>query len=83
MERTRIQSSQAFYLKANAASPVAQVEEADKVVGNTGGFFGGDQVSLFSGVRLKITSAINQYSDETIVHFGPERPSWMARMCRR
>jgi hypothetical protein len=70
-----IQSSQAFYLKTNAASPVAEVEEADKVVGNDGGFFGGDQQSLFNGVRLKISSAINQFSDETLVHFGAGTPA--------
>ncbi|MCB0770998.1 MAG: PKD domain-containing protein [Flavobacteriales bacterium] len=70
-----IQSSQAFYLKANAAAPVAEVEEADKVVGNDGGFFGGDQQSLFTGVRLRISSAINQFSDETLVHFGAGTPA--------
>jgi len=65
-----IQSSQGFYLKANGPGPAAQVEEADKVVGNNGGLFGGSQISTFNGLRLKVSSAINTFRDETVVVFS-------------
>lgn len=70
-----IQSSQAFFVKANAASPSLQVEEADKVESRSyGGLFGGSQINLFSGIRLRVSSTINQFIDETMVAFNMGAP---------
>ncbi len=65
-----IQSSQAFLVKANAVSAQLSFNESDKVAQRAGGFFGGDQVSSFTGLRLKVTSAVNTYNDETVVIFN-------------
>lgn len=70
-----IQSSQAFWLKANGPLVATSVEEADKVESNTGGFFGGEQVQTATAVRLRIESAINQFSDETVVIFSSGEPA--------
>ena len=68
-----IQSFQGFFLKANGSSVTTTVEEADKVAGNGGGFFGGMEVGPVA-VRLQITSAINSFSDETMVVFSEGAP---------
>lgn len=70
-----IQSSQAFFVKANAASPVVQVDEQDKVVGNNGGQFGGSEVSTFAGLRLNVSSSLNAFYDETLVVFDHGTPT--------
>lgn len=70
-----IQSGQAFWLKANAAAPVVQVEETDKVAGNAGGLFGGDQLPQVPGLRLQVSSDLNTYSDETLVVFAEGTPA--------
>ncbi|MCB9178479.1 MAG: PKD domain-containing protein [Flavobacteriales bacterium] len=69
-----IQSSQAFMVQATAGSASISFDEADKVNDRQGGFFGGSQVSTFNGVRLKLTSAINTFSDETVVAFAVGTP---------
>ncbi|MBL7952942.1 MAG: proprotein convertase P-domain-containing protein [Flavobacteriales bacterium] len=69
-----IQSSQAFWLKANGAAVTTTVDENDKVSGNGGGFFGGSQIQTTDMVRLRINSAINQFSDETVVVFNNGQP---------
>ncbi len=69
-----IQSSQAFFVRATAASPVLDIEESDKIVGNEGGLFGGSQVDLFAGIRLRVSSTINQFADETVVAFHMGTP---------
>ena len=69
-----IQSSQAFLLKANTGSAQVQFEEADKVLDTQGGFFGGDQVSAFQGLSLKVSSAINTFNDEALVIFSTGTP---------
>lgn len=69
-----IQSGQAFWLKANAASPAVQVEENDKVAGNSGGFFGGSEVPQVPGLRLAVSSNLNSFSDETLVIFAEGSP---------
>jgi hypothetical protein len=71
-----IQSSQAFWLKATGPAVTTTVDEQDKVAGNTGGFFGGAQVQTANLVRLRIESAINQYSDETVVLFSSGQPGF-------
>lgn len=70
-----IQSGQAFWLKANATSPAVQVEENDKVAGNSGGFFGGSEVPQVPGLRLKVSSDLNTFSDETLVVFAEGSPA--------
>ncbi len=62
-----IQSSQAFMVKATSTGASVTFEEADKVNDRVGGLFGGSQQSLFNGVRLKISSGINSFSDEALV----------------
>ncbi|MBL7940962.1 MAG: PKD domain-containing protein [Flavobacteriales bacterium] len=69
-----IQSSQAFWLKANGAAVTTTVDENDKVAGNGGGFFGGDQEQVANILRLRLHSIINQYSDETLVVFSEGTP---------
>ncbi|HRF81021.1 MAG TPA: hypothetical protein PL070_13145, partial [Flavobacteriales bacterium] len=64
-----IQSSQAFMVQALSSGASISFEESDKVNDRQGGFFGGSQQSLFNGVRLKLTSGINAFSDETVVAF--------------
>jgi len=65
-----IQSSQAFLVQALSSGASISFEEADKVNDRQGGFFGGSQQSLFNGVRLKLTSGLNTFSDETVVALG-------------
>lgn len=65
-----IQSSQAFMVKATATGASISFEESDKVNDRVGGFFGGSQQSLFNGVRLKLSSGINTFSDEALVVFN-------------
>jgi hypothetical protein len=65
-----IQSSQAFLVQATGSGASIAFEESDKVNDRQGGFFGGSQVNLFQGVRLKLTSVINTFSDEALVSFG-------------
>ncbi|MCB0767304.1 MAG: PKD domain-containing protein [Flavobacteriales bacterium] len=69
-----IQSSQAFMVQAIAGSASISFDEADKVNDRQGGFFGGSQQSTFNGVRLKLTSGVNTFSDETVVAFGIGTP---------
>ncbi|HNR55182.1 MAG TPA: hypothetical protein PKJ19_08455, partial [Flavobacteriales bacterium] len=71
-----IQSSQAFWLKATGPAVTTTVSESAKVAGNTGGFFGGAEVQVANMVRLRIESAINQYSDETVVLFSSGEPAY-------
>lgn len=65
-----IQSSQAFMVKATATGASISFEESDKVNDRVGGLFGGSQQSLFNGVRLKLSSGINTFSDEALVVFN-------------
>lgn len=68
-----IQSMQGFFLKATGPSPSVQVEEADKINTNSGGFFGlteEDNIAL----RLRITSSINTFNDEAVVLFNAGEP---------
>ena len=69
-----VQSSQAFWLKASGSNVTTTVSESAKVAGNTGGFFGGDQQQLSNIVRLRLTSNMNQYSDETVIVFSEGSP---------
>jgi len=69
-----IQSSQGFWLKATGSDVTTTVDEAAKIAGNGGGFFGGDEVLVANIVHLNIHSAINQYSDETLVVFSQGSP---------
>jgi len=65
-----IQSSQGFFLKATGANVTTTVEETDKIVDNNGGVFGGLVQQVASMLRLRISSAVNTYSDEAYVVFN-------------
>lgn len=65
-----IQSGQGFWLKAHGPAVTTTVSESAKSGGQGGGFFGGDQAQLNRMVRLRISSGINQFSDEAIVVFS-------------
>ncbi len=69
-----IQSSQGFWLKATGPSVTTTIGEAAKIDDNSGGFFGGDQINIAQLVRLQVSSAINELSDETVIHFGAGSP---------
>jgi hypothetical protein len=69
-----IQSSQGFWLKTNGPAVTTTVEEADKIASNTGGLFGGDEESILQALRLKVSSALNAYTDETLVVFNAGEP---------
>jgi hypothetical protein len=71
-----IQSSQAFWLKANGPNVSTTVSEQDKVAGFTGGFFGGDQIPATGHLRLGISSALNTFSDEAAVLFSEGEPGY-------
>ncbi|MBK8500280.1 MAG: PKD domain-containing protein [Flavobacteriales bacterium] len=64
-----IQSMQGFFLKAVGPAVTTTVEEADKVSGNGGGMFGTNN-SAPDQLRLRITSGINSFSDETVIIFS-------------
>jgi hypothetical protein len=70
-----IQSGQAFVVKATGSGAQLQFEEADKVLDRQGGFFGGDQQSTFNGLRLKVSSGVNAFSDEAVVVFSTGTPA--------
>ena len=71
-----IQSSQAFWLKANGPNVNTTVSESDKVSGYGGGFFGGDQIPVSGHARLGISSALNGFSDESVILFFEGLPSY-------
>lgn len=69
-----IQSMQGFYLKASGPAVTTTVDESDKVAGNSGGFFGGTEEAP-AMVSLHISSAINSFSDETLLLFSQGTPA--------
>ena len=72
-----IQSAQGFWLKANGPAVTTTVDENAKVLDlNGGGLFGGDEDAPKPMFRVKITSAINPYFDETVVYFGSGAPAF-------
>ena len=65
-----IQSSQSFWLHAVGASNTASVTESAKVNEPiAGGLFGGNQLNQLDMLRLKISSGINTYYDESVLVF--------------
>ena len=69
-----IQSSQGFYLKANGPAVATMVEEGDKINDNSGGVFGGLLPDTTPMVRLRLSSTVNTYSDETLIAFSAGTP---------
>lgn len=66
-----IQSSQAFWLHAIGPATTTTVDESAKVLDPNGGTpFGGQQQPTAPIMTLTVHSQINQFSDETILHFG-------------
>ena len=75
-----IQSSQAFWLKANGPAVTTTIGEAAKVAGNGGGLFGGpagqqDELPL---LRLKVGSGMNSFTDEVVIVFQDGTPAYDA-----
>ncbi len=64
-----IQSSQGFWLKANAAAPSATLDESAKVLEPINGGIFSDQEDHRAMVRLFLTNATGSYTDESLVHF--------------
>jgi hypothetical protein len=75
-----IQSSQGFWLKANGPAVTTTVGEGAKVSGNAGGLFGGpvQQGGELPLLRLKVSSGMNNFSDETVVVFQDGTPAFEA-----
>lgn len=73
-----LQSSQGFWLKTNGPDIITTVTEASKVSGNSGGLFGGPLQlgGALAMTRLTIGSAINGFSDETLVVFEDGTPAY-------
>jgi PKD repeat protein len=70
-----IQSSQAFWLKANGPAVTTTVAENAKVAGNTGGLFGSSTLQL-PMMRLKVIDGEELYSDEAVVVFAEGTPGY-------
>ncbi len=75
-----IQSSQGFWLKANGPAVNTTVSEDAKVAGNTGGLFGGPAQleGVLPMLRLKVSSGMNTFTDETVVVFQDGTPAFEA-----
>ncbi|MCB9184283.1 MAG: PKD domain-containing protein [Flavobacteriales bacterium] len=71
-----IQSSQGFFLKASGPAVTTTVDESDKINDNSGGVFGGFVPDPTPLVRLRMSSAINTFSDESIVAFDIGSPQF-------
>ncbi len=72
-----IQSSQGFWLRTKGPNMAVSVPESAKVDEDSGGVFGGGKSNRApSYVRLRIHSAINSYSDETLVLFHTGSPGY-------
>lgn len=70
-----IQSCQGFWLKANGPSVSTVVTESNKVLDRSGGgLFGGAMGGQSPLFRLEISSNMNSYKDETLVHLGVGAP---------
>ena len=68
-----IQSSQAFWLKANGPSVTTTIGENAKVNNSTGGVFG-NEMNDMAMMRLKVIDAQALYADETLIVFGMGTP---------
>jgi PKD repeat protein len=69
-----IQSSQGFFLRATGPALATTVEESDKINDNDGGIFGGLLPDATPMVRLRMSSSVNTYSDETLIAFSAGTP---------
>jgi PKD repeat protein len=70
-----IQSSQGFWIKANGPAATATVQESAKVNVLSGGVFGGLIQPGVPQLRLRVSSAINSFSDESLLVFGEGTPA--------
>ncbi len=65
-----LQSSQAFWLKANGPAVTTTIGEAAKVDNNSGGFFGGLMLQEpLPMLRLQVSGGQHGFSDEAVVVF--------------
>ncbi|MBX2978754.1 MAG: PKD domain-containing protein [Flavobacteriales bacterium] len=70
-----IQSSQAFWLRANGPAVTTTLGEAAKTRTHAGGLFGGLEQQQQAMLRLSISSSINEFSDETVIIFQDGTPT--------
>jgi hypothetical protein len=70
-----IQSSQGFWLKAEGPDATATVQESAKVNALQGGAFGGLEQPTVPMLRLTVSSALNSYSDESLIVFDMGTPA--------
>ncbi len=70
-----IQSSQAFWLRTTGSDIAASLNEDAKVSTLVGGTFGGMLQQNAALVRLSVSSAINEFSDEALVVFEQGSPA--------
>lgn len=75
-----IQSSQGFWLKANGPAVNTTVSENAKVASDSGGLFGGpvQMNGVLPMLRLKVSSAMNNFMDETVIVFQDGTPAFEA-----
>lgn len=72
----KIQSSQAFWVKADGTDLTTTVDEGAKVNQPTGGTFGGSQVAVLPVLSLHVASGLNSYSDEATIVFADGSPAY-------
>ena len=70
-----IQSSQGFWLKADGPDATASVDEDAKAEDLDGGVFGGLEQPAVPMLTLRISSAINSFSDESLIVFDQGTPA--------
>lgn len=71
-----IQSSQGFWLKANAAAPSVTLDENAKVLEPINGGIFSDEEDQRAMVRLYLTDEADTYTDEAVVHFINGSPAF-------
>lgn len=72
----KIQSSQAFWVKADGTDLTTTVDEDAKVNLPTGGTFGGSQNAVLPVLSLHMASGLNTYSDEATIVFANGSPAY-------
>lgn len=71
-----IQSSQGFWLKANAAAPSVTLDESAKVLEPINGGIFSDEQDRRPMVRLLLSGNGSDYTDEAVVHFISGSPAF-------
>jgi hypothetical protein len=70
-----IQSSQGFWMKANGPGVITTINESAKVLGQSGGVFGGMLSGQPAMVRMRFRGNNPAYADEAVVLLGAGTPA--------